>query len=189
MTEQRGSQHPAQPDDFEPNPEAVRRISAHLWGEDFRNLKAAVESFPNGYTVVPKEAAASAPTPAEPLDVLLHPVITYLEHFVNADEAEADGFDVAAWCDNARALLARSEAEAAAMSDEIKPGDQVPNEEQGILDLLDDAFEKGIIVIFGAAGMTVEDIIEATHGHRPGVNLMIIGEAHQAVPGDKTVLN
>jgi hypothetical protein len=75
------------------------------------------------------------------------------------------------------------------MSDKIKPGDALSEEEEGILALLDKAFEDGIVVVFGAAGMTVEDIIEAMHGHRPGVNLMIIGEAHQAVPGDKTVLN
>jgi hypothetical protein len=41
--------------DREPNPVAVRRIVAHLWGEDFINLRAAVESFGNGWTVVPKD--------------------------------------------------------------------------------------------------------------------------------------
>jgi hypothetical protein len=75
------------------------------------------------------------------------------------------------------------------MSDEMKPGDSVPDEEAGILKMLDEAFEKGIVVIFGAAGMTVEDIIEATHGHRPGTRLMIIGEPPHTVPGTKGVLN
>ena len=37
------------------NPVAVRRISAHLLGEDVVNIWEAIESFPNGYTVVPKE--------------------------------------------------------------------------------------------------------------------------------------
>jgi hypothetical protein len=40
-----------------PNPEAVRRITAHLWGEDIVNLRAAVESFANGWTVVDKPVA------------------------------------------------------------------------------------------------------------------------------------
>jgi hypothetical protein len=40
-----------------PNPVAVRRIAAHLWGEDLINLRAAVESFANGWTVVPKDEA------------------------------------------------------------------------------------------------------------------------------------
>lgn len=56
--------------DFTPNPIAVRRITAHLLGEDMRNVKAAVESFPNGYTVVPKDAAAApslhCPDPEHP---------------------------------------------------------------------------------------------------------------------------
>lgn len=43
-----------------PNPEAVRRITAHLWGEDFVNLQAAVESFGNGWTVVDKGAVEQA---------------------------------------------------------------------------------------------------------------------------------
>jgi hypothetical protein len=68
------------------------------------------------------------------------------------------------------------------------PGDALPEEEEGILALLDKAFEDGIVVVFGAAGMTLEDIIEGMHGHRK-IKFMIIGEAHQAVPGDKTVLN
>ena len=71
----------------------------------------------------------------------------------------------------------------------MKPGDPIPDNEDGILKMLDEAFEKGIIVIFGASGMTIEDIVEATHGHRPGARLMIIGEAPHTVPGDKTVLN
>jgi len=40
----------------EPNPDAVKRIVAHLWGEDLVNLRAAIESFGNGWTVVPKAA-------------------------------------------------------------------------------------------------------------------------------------
>jgi regulator of RNase E activity RraB len=44
----------------EPNPEAVTRIVAHLWGEDFVNLKAAVESFANGWTVVARSTPAEA---------------------------------------------------------------------------------------------------------------------------------
>jgi hypothetical protein len=37
------------------NREAVERISTHLLGESFVNIRAAIEEFPNGYTVVPKE--------------------------------------------------------------------------------------------------------------------------------------
>ena len=38
----------------EPDPEAMRRISAHLLGEDIVNIRAVLESFGNGYTVVRK---------------------------------------------------------------------------------------------------------------------------------------
>jgi hypothetical protein len=71
----------------------------------------------------------------------------------------------------------------------MKPGDAVPDEEAGILKILNEAFEKGIVVVFGARGMTVEDIIEATHGHRPGTRLVFIGEPPHTVPGDKHALN
>jgi len=37
-----------------PSEVAVRRIARHLLGEDVVNIRAAMESFPNGYTVVPK---------------------------------------------------------------------------------------------------------------------------------------
>jgi hypothetical protein len=47
-------------DEFTPDPGAVRRITAHLLGEDMRNVTAAVESFANGWTVVTQaEAYAS----------------------------------------------------------------------------------------------------------------------------------
>ena len=39
----------AGPDAFEPSPEAVARITRHLLGEDIRNVRAAIESFPNGH--------------------------------------------------------------------------------------------------------------------------------------------
>jgi hypothetical protein len=42
----------------EPNAEAVRRITAYLWGYDLIDIRAAIESFGNGWTVVPKAAVA-----------------------------------------------------------------------------------------------------------------------------------
>jgi hypothetical protein len=52
-----------------PDPVAVRRIAAYLWGEDIVNVRAAVESFANDWTVVPKEEAAALPAASPALDV------------------------------------------------------------------------------------------------------------------------
>ncbi len=51
-----------------PNEIAVRRIARHLLGEDVVNIRAAMESFPTGYTVVPK-AEAERSAGAAPIDV------------------------------------------------------------------------------------------------------------------------
>jgi hypothetical protein len=40
------------------NPDSVRRITAFLWGHDIVDIRAAVESFGNGWTVVPKNRVA-----------------------------------------------------------------------------------------------------------------------------------
>lgn len=47
-------------DERAPNPVAVRRIVAHLRGEDLVNFRAAVESFANGWTVVSKDVYSEA---------------------------------------------------------------------------------------------------------------------------------
>jgi hypothetical protein len=44
-----------------PHPDVVSRIARHLLGEDIVNIRAAIEAFPNGYTVVPKAEATAAP--------------------------------------------------------------------------------------------------------------------------------
>lgn len=41
--------------DRQPDEAAVNRIERHLLGEDFVNIRAAIEKSPNGYTVVPKD--------------------------------------------------------------------------------------------------------------------------------------
>ena len=79
------------------------------------------------------------------------------------------------------------------MSDDEKnlpePGENVP--EGGELDsMLRQAAAQGIIVVFGADGMTVDEIMHALiHPQHAKNRLMIIGDAPHTVPGDSSALN
>jgi hypothetical protein len=56
-------------DDREPDAEAVTQLIGYLWGYDLIDIRAAMESFGNGWTVVPKAAIANvSDSQVEPTD-------------------------------------------------------------------------------------------------------------------------